>query len=497
MEEEESSDMCQTCLVRGRFLYPLRKLTSTLNELGIPIKTDVTTGVCWECKTFIMKIKKFKLQVIKAQDALMEIATHKDFQSLSRLSCNTKYTYDLEILHTDPLDDIKTEINDIEVNKDEKNSSTKKVTKKELFNQKGVESQVRGKYTKIVFTEEEMLKNREEKRNQPNYKKIIYKCDSCVLGFTRKENYDLHVEKRHDENIGINICNICESRFTNIKALDKHRKKHYVVYKCKLCDYETLELWSMVNHSRLKHNNDAEGQIHCKKCSFIARNPEEMSKHVQSQHFLQCKECGDKFKGKNTLRTHQIRIHAVKREYKCDICEKSFKTKSRLESHIVTHNSTLARKLSFCTTCNVQYKNIYVFRNHLKNSANHSERTYECKECKKKFASKVYWRKHWEFYHLQKSQFKCEICNKLFISDWRLKNHRQTQHGVTRNRNHTCNICGKKFYTQSTLRGHQLTHSEERSYMCEDCGDTFKQRPALYTHSRLVHKMRPVTTTTV
>ncbi|KAI5637215.1 hypothetical protein NE865_10112 [Phthorimaea operculella] len=33
-----------------------------------------------------------------------------------------------------------------------------------------------------------------------------------------------------------------------------------------------------------------------------------------------------------------------------------------------------------------------------------------------------------------------------------------------------------------------LTHSEQRSFMCEDCGDTFKQRPALYTHCKLVHQ---------
>ncbi|XP_013178862.1 PREDICTED: zinc finger protein 564-like [Papilio xuthus] len=280
----------------------------------------------------------------------------------------------------------------------------------------------------IVFTEEEMLENREEKRNQPNYKKISYKCESCVLGFTRKDTFDQHMKKRHDKNIGKIICKICQSRYNSIKSLEKHRKKHYVVYKCKLCYYKTLEMWSMSNHCRLKHSNDVQGRIHCQQCSVIVGSPDELSEHMQSQHLVQCNQCGDKFKGKHTLRTHKI---------------------------------------------------------------------YECMECKKKFASKVYWRKHCEFYHQRKSQYKCETCNKLFISDWRLKNHRQTQHGLTRSRNHSCNICGKKFFTQSTLRGHQLTHSEERSYMCEDCGDTFKQRPALYTHSRLVHKTRTTTMTTV
>ncbi|KPJ10206.1 GDNF-inducible zinc finger protein 1 [Papilio machaon] len=506
MEEEESTDMCQTCLERGRFLYPLRKLTSTLHELGIPIRTDVTSGVCWECKTFIMKIKKFKAQVMQVQDALMAIATRQDLQSLSRLTYYSKCTYDLEIIYTDTLNvneikkeqivensldrDTSVEAN-TQITYDDKSKFLKKIQKQELL-----ESKVKDKYTMIVFTEEEMLKNREEKRNQPNYKKIPYKCESCVLGFLRKETYNQHIKKRHDKNIGKYVCNICQSCYISMKSLKKHIKKHYVVYKCTLCDYETLELWSVVSHCRLKHSKDVHGRIHCQQCSVIVGTPNELSEHMQSNHLLKCNQCNEKFKGKHTLRTHKIRIHGVKRDYICDICKKTFKTKSRLESHIVSHNTILANKMAFCMECNVQYKNIYVYRNHLKNSANHSERVYECEDCKKKFASKVYWRKHWEFYHLHKSSFKCEICNKIFISDWRLKNHRQTQHGLTRSRNHCCNVCGKKFFTQSTLRGHQLTHSEERSYMCEDCGDTFKQRPALYTHSRLVHKTTRVTTTT-
>lgn len=58
---------------------------------------------------------------------------------------------------------------------------------------------VKDKFAMVVFKEEEMLKNREEKRNQPNFKKIPYKCDSCVLGFTRRETFEIHMEKKHDE----------------------------------------------------------------------------------------------------------------------------------------------------------------------------------------------------------------------------------------------------------------------------------------------------------
>lgn len=55
------------------------------------------------------------------------------------------------------------------------------------------------KFVRVVLSEEEMLRVREEKRNHYNFKKIPYKCDSCVLGFTREETYSLHMRKKHDE----------------------------------------------------------------------------------------------------------------------------------------------------------------------------------------------------------------------------------------------------------------------------------------------------------
>lgn len=61
------------------------------------------------------------------------------------------------------------------------------------------EEELKRKFTRVMYSEEEMQKHREEKRNHPNFKKIPFKCDSCVLGFTRKENLDIHMEKKHNQ----------------------------------------------------------------------------------------------------------------------------------------------------------------------------------------------------------------------------------------------------------------------------------------------------------
>ncbi|KAJ8706587.1 hypothetical protein PYW07_012665 [Mythimna separata] len=342
------------------------------------------------------------------------------------------------------------------------------------------------KFVKVVLSQEEMIKVREEKRNQYNFKKIPYKCDTCVLGFTRKDTFSSHMIKKHDESIGDQICDVCSIRFRYKLALNNHRRKHYVVYRCRLCKYEIHEFMWAVNHCRTKHEDDTPDRIHCTQCGLVFKSPEDLEAHRQKDHSLFCK-CGIKFKDKSNLRKHINRAHSGLRDFICDICKKTFNTKTRLESHMVTHNGHIAKKLAYCQLCRVQYKNIQVYRSHLKTSANHSE-GHPCSECNKKFRSKGYLRQHYNFYHLRKSQYKCEVCNKIFISNWRLRNHKQQYHGLSRPRNHTCNICAKKFFRLATLRNHQLTHSDQRSFMCEDCGDTFKQSAALYTHTRLVHK---------
>ncbi|XP_047542896.1 zinc finger protein 808-like [Vanessa atalanta] len=535
-------NVCQTCLSRDRLLYPLKNFELCLSDMNIPINIyEYNAGVCWECKAVLMKFAKFKLQVIEAQKL---ITSNTEKNTLSTLQRTTKCSYDCiynyetnidsntdikiksikeEILENSDninrniesedkkdYNELKYKDNDncdkinytnihllstnkskINLSKDLDNKNKKCHTKSKHKSTKllSIDSKkIRDKIETITFTEDEMIKNREHKRNQPNYKKIPYKCDYCVLGFTRKETYILHNKKKHDESIGPHACDVCSVRFATTNSLVSHRQRHYTLYKCVLCKYEATLLKAAVNHCVIKHDKDEQGLIHCAQCSVTVETADDLAAHMNTNHMLKCNQCGEKFKGKHTLRTHYIRIHSSNRAFTCDVCTKTFKTKSRLESHITSHNNTLAKKLAYCSICKVQYKNIYVYRNHLKNSANHSERLYHCEDCNKRFASKVYWQKHCDFYHLQKSAFKCDLCNKLFMSDWRLKNHKQKHHGLSRSRDHICNICGKKFYTLSTLRGHQLTHSEERTYMCEDCGDTFKQRPALYTHTKLVHR---------
>ncbi|XP_073966729.1 uncharacterized protein [Choristoneura fumiferana] len=515
--------ICQGCFSKERKLFPIRNLQSSfVNKDVIKLNINSKGGVCWECKKNIIKFSRFRKQVEFCQKTLLDLDKLQTVQCLSSLTISPIHIFEYQCTSSDPLTaeiqeietkEIKQEIepkidadfdfdettqvehevyvqeNEVKVKKGKKNKikSKKKTKVKTKVDYASDLDDVKDKFVEVEFTEEEMLKSREEKRSHPNFKKLPYHCGTCVLGFTRKENYDLHLVKKHEKSVGTHICPVCQVRFASLTSLTKHVKKHYHCYHCKLCTYETTELWSALSHCRTKHSADSEDCIHCPQCSYVAKTREEMAEHRKT-HTLVCNECGEKFKGQNTLKTHIRRIHGTVREHLCPACPKAFRSRGRLEAHMAGHGAGVAARLAYCARCQVQYKNIYVYRNHLSTSANHSEKRYHCEVCNKKFASKVYYKRHYTFYHQKSSPFKCELCNRLFISEWRLRNHRQMQHGLARTRNHACNVCGNKFYTRSTLAAHELTHSSARSFMCEDCGDTFKQRPALYTHARLLHR---------
>jgi uncharacterized protein YlaI len=49
-----------------------------------------------------------------------------------------------------------------------------------------------------------------------------------------------------------------------------------------------------------------------------------------------------------------------------------------------------------------------------------------------------------------------------------------------------CDFCGKKDFTsRSRLKTHKLIHTQERNYMCQECGASFKTMNCLKNHSRL------------
>ncbi|XP_060086418.1 protein sister of odd and bowel-like isoform X9 [Ylistrum balloti] len=76
----------------------------------------------------------------------------------------------------------------------------------------------------------------------------------------------------------------------------------------------------------------------------------------------------------------------------------------------------------------------------------------------------------------------CYECGKLFKSYQGYKKHEKLYHrgGVDCK---SCEICGRTFPDESSLKQHKLKHTDERPFSCDKCGKSYKYRNTLKDHS--------------
>ncbi|XP_055615933.1 zinc finger protein 501-like isoform X1 [Toxorhynchites rutilus septentrionalis] len=90
--------------------------------------------------------------------------------------------------------------------------------------------------------------------------------------------------------------------------------------------------------------------------------------------------------------------------------------------------------------------------------------------------------------HTKKEPLKCEMCEKTFVSKYRLEKHVRTHTGE---RPYSCPYCPKASKDRSALILHIRTHTGERPYPCPHCPKAFINSSALHEHIRIHTDERP------
>lgn len=82
----------------------------------------------------------------------------------------------------------------------------------------------------------------------------------------------------------------------------------------------------------------------------------------------------------------------------------------------------------------------------------------------------------------QKSNFKCEICGRVFQRRRKLAIHARIHTDPDVYYKFPCDICGKKFTRLQHVNRHKLTHSGDRPFHCPHCTTTFSREDKLKAH---------------
>lgn len=319
----------------------------------------------------------------------------------------------------------------------------------------------RKKRIKEKIKEEIKVEAKEEKVKKEGYEctcGIVYRRQSRMETCLRSHN--LYLDKDSC------LCLHCTKQFKNKEDLALHRKRlHRKRFPCKFCptDYSTGK---------------------------------ELFRHLQAHRKVQLTEfkiISETVKGKQKL--------------KCLICSKSYSELSALMRHTLGDH----KESYICRKCKKSFSKIVEFANHTKTSHPEFEglsildaleafaklaRAWKCEECNMQFYEADKLALHQIETHRPEtkpeSQFQCEDCRRVFISQKGLTSHRRVHHSTAdpeqaepEETGVMCVECRKVCQDTNALNSHMRFHSLDRKYPCKFCDFRFATPEKRKAHAEI------------
>ena len=144
-------------------------------------------------------------------------------------------------------------------------------------------------------------------------------------------------------------CKTCGKFFTHLGSLMKHSKKCGQTYKCFKCGVKFKCLKYLKSHAVNKHSDP---KFSCEMCDMKFRTKSKLISHVKTHDSsVVCPLCSKRFKSKQVLKVHKSFKHGktektVKIKWPCLVCPKVFKSDRGLRKHKELHKMIAAEEMS-------------------------------------------------------------------------------------------------------------------------------------------------------
>uniref|UniRef100_A0A8B9WSR8 Zinc finger protein n=1 Tax=Bos mutus grunniens TaxID=30521 RepID=A0A8B9WSR8_BOSMU len=312
-----------------------------------------------------------------------------------------------------------------------------------------------------------------------------YACPYCESSFTSEEILAEHLQTLHQKPTEEKEykCKSCGKKFPVKQALQRHFEQHQetcqgdarFVCKADSCGKRLKSKEALRRHQENVHTGDPKKKLICSVCNKKCSSASSLQEHRKIHEIFDCQECMKKFISANQLKRHMI-THSEKRPYNCEICNKSFKRLDQVGAHKVIHSEDKPYK---CKLCGKGFAHRNVYKNHKKTHS--EERPFQCEECKALFRTPFSLQRHLLIHNSERT-FKCHHCDATFKRKDTLNVHVQVVH--ERHKKYRCELCNKAFVTPSVLRSHKKTHTGEKEKICPYCGQKFASSGTLRVHIR-------------
>ncbi|XP_006901953.1 PREDICTED: uncharacterized protein LOC102864989 [Elephantulus edwardii] len=226
-------------------------------------------------------------------------------------------------------------------------------------------------------------------------------------------------------------------------------------------------------------------------CGWTFTTSYKLKRHLQSHDKLRpfgcpAEGCGKSFTTVYNLKAH-MKGHEQENSFKCEVCEESFPTQTKLSVHQRSHFEPERPYQCAFSGCKKTFITVSALFSH--NRAHFREQElFSCSfpGCNKQYDKACRLKIHLRS-HTGERPFLCDFdgCGWNFTSMSKLLRHKRKHED---DRRFTCPVegCGKSFTRAEHLKGHSITHLGTKPFVCpvEGCCARFSARSSLYIHSK-------------
>ena len=216
-----------------------------------------------------------------------------------------------------------------------------------------------------------------------------FNCNVCGKIFKDSYNLNRHVTSMHENKKNFH-CQLCPKTYAELRDLNKHISVYHQndgKYKCEFCEMEFPFLRDKNQHLFNIHqiivppleetsNDETKEKFECQYCQKLFSKKSNMKSHISIVHDgvknFTCNECGSAFARNFDYKRHLISVHSaidpetanielpgysssktryprIRRDYKCDQCDKTYTRPTRLKTHIA--QAHMGEKMYCCQHC--------------------------------------------------------------------------------------------------------------------------------------------------